>query len=96
MTVFGWVVVGLIAGGLARLATRSEMQGCLGTLAVGILGALIGGALFRIATGEETDVFDEGLNLGSILVAFVGAVALLLVLQAIGGNAHRGRGRRRR
>lgn len=94
MTVFGWVVVGLIAGGLARLATRTEKQGCLGTLAVGILGALIGGALFRVATGEETDVFDDGLNLGSILVAFVGAVALLLVLQALGVGSHQRRRRR--
>lgn len=83
MTVLGWVVVGLLAGGLARLATGSEKQGCLGTLVVGILGALIGGALFRFATGSETDAFEE-FQLSSVLVAFVGAALLLLVLQAIG------------
>jgi uncharacterized membrane protein YeaQ/YmgE (transglycosylase-associated protein family) len=90
MTVFGWVVVGLIAGGLARLATHSEKQGCLGTIVVGILGALIGGALFRAATGEETDVFDD-FQLASVLVAFVGAAALLLLLQAVGVRSRRRR-----
>jgi uncharacterized membrane protein YeaQ/YmgE (transglycosylase-associated protein family) len=93
MTIFGWVVVGLVAGGLARLATRSEKQGCLGTIVVGVLGALIGGALFRLATGEETGVFDE-LQLGSVLVAFVGAAALLLVMQAVGIGAQQRRRRR--
>jgi uncharacterized membrane protein YeaQ/YmgE (transglycosylase-associated protein family) len=65
------------------MATGSEKQGCLGTTVVGILGALIGGALFRLAIGDEVDVLDE-FDLGSILVAFVGAAALLLALQAIG------------
>lgn len=92
MTVFGWVVVGLLAGGLARLATGSEKQGCLGTIAVGILGALIGGALFRLATGSDTDAFEE-FQLSSVLVAFVGAVALLLVLQAVGVRSRRPRRR---
>jgi uncharacterized membrane protein YeaQ/YmgE (transglycosylase-associated protein family) len=93
MTVFGWVLVGLLAGGLARLATRSEKQGCLGTLVIGILGALLGGVLWRFATGEESDVFDE-LSLGSVLVAFVGAAALLLLLQALGVGSRRRRHRR--
>ncbi|MGH9209327.1 MAG: GlsB/YeaQ/YmgE family stress response membrane protein [Acidimicrobiales bacterium] len=95
MTVFGWVVVGLLAGGFARLATGSEKQGCLGTLVIGILGALIGGALFRLATGEETNVFDE-FQLGSVLVAFVGAAALLFVLQTIGVRSRHGHGHSRR
>jgi uncharacterized membrane protein YeaQ/YmgE (transglycosylase-associated protein family) len=92
MTILGWVVVGLIAGGLARLATGSEKAGCLGTLVVGILGALIGGALFRFATGDETDAFDD-FSLSSVLVAFVGAAALLLVLQALGVRSRRPRRR---
>ena len=94
MTVLGWLVVGFLAGGLARVATGSEKKGCLGTIVVGILGALIGGGLWRFATGSDTDAFSE-FQWSSILVAFVGASALLLVLQLLTGGDRRGRSRRK-
>jgi uncharacterized membrane protein YeaQ/YmgE (transglycosylase-associated protein family) len=50
---------------------------------VGIIGALIGGALYRLATGEDGSTFDD-FDLGSVFVAFLGAVLLLLVLEALG------------
>lgn len=80
MGILGWVVVGLLAGGLARMATGSPKSGCLTTMAIGILGGVIGGALFNAA--GDRGITDFGL--WSILVAFVGACALLLVLQAFG------------
>lgn len=76
------------------MATGSEKQGCLGTIVVGILGALIGGALWRFATGDDISAFDD-FNWQSILVAFIGASALLLVLQMVGGRSGRSRSRRR-
>jgi uncharacterized membrane protein YeaQ/YmgE (transglycosylase-associated protein family) len=90
MSIVGWIVVGLLAGGLAGMATGTKDQGCLGTMVVGILGALLGGALFRLATGDDRNYFEE-LDLGSILVAFVGATALLLILQALGVRSRRRR-----
>lgn len=90
MSIIGWIVVGLIAGVLARMATGTERRGCLGTLLVGILGAFIGGALFSLARGGDTDVVDD-FDLGSIFVAFIGAALLLLVLQALEGGSGRGR-----
>ncbi len=95
MGLFSWVLMGFIAGALARAATGAERRGCLGTIAVGILGALLGGAIFRFATGDEIATFDE-LDLTSILVAFVGACALLFLLDALGGRRSVGRGRSRR
>lgn len=83
MSILGWLAVGFIAGGLAGLATGSKGRGCIGTTVVGIIGALIGGALFRLATGDDLGAFEQ-FDLASILVAFVGAAALLLVLQAVG------------
>lgn len=59
-------------------------------MVIGILGALLAGAVSRLATGDPIDTFDE-LDLGSIFAAFVGAAALLLVLEAASG---RGRPRR--
>ncbi len=88
MNIVGWIVVGLLAGLLARWITRDDKSGCIYTVAVGVLGAMIGGALMQVAGKKGINDFD----LRAILVAALGAVLLLLVLQAIGG---RGRSRRR-
>lgn len=87
MNLVGWIVVGLVAGWLARWVVKDDRQGCLYTMIVGVLGALIGGALMNAAGRKGIGDFD----LRSILVAALGAVLLLLILQAIGGR----RGRRR-
>ena len=85
MDILAWCVMGLLAGGLARRAVGSPKRGCLVTMVIGILGALLAGALSKVATGQELDTFDE-LDLGSIFVAFIGAAALLLVLEAASGR----------
>ena len=85
MGVVGWVVVGLLAGWLARKIVRDDRTGCVYTLIVGVLGAIIGGWL--MATIDADGVND--LSLRSIAVAAIGAVLLLLVLQAIAGRGPR-------
>jgi len=82
MTVLGWIVVGFIAGTLARWVTGARRRGCLVTIVVGVLGGLIGGTLFQLITDSDTDVMDD-FDIGSVFVAFVGAVLLLLILEAI-------------
>ena len=89
MNIVAWIIVGLLAGLLARWIVRDDRSGCLYTGAVGVLGALIGGALMHANGREGINTF----SLRSLLVAAVGAILLLLALQAIGGL---GRGRRRR
>jgi uncharacterized membrane protein YeaQ/YmgE (transglycosylase-associated protein family) len=81
MSILGWIVVGLVAGFLARMVVDDEGSGCVYTMVVGVLGALIGGTLFSWATDANNPV--DGVNLGSIAVAFVGGCLLLLVLQAV-------------
>jgi uncharacterized membrane protein YeaQ/YmgE (transglycosylase-associated protein family) len=67
-------------GDALRLARPERAQlGCLGTIAIGVLGGLIGGALTAAATGEKITHF----GVKSIVIAFLGAVLLLLVVQAI-------------
>jgi uncharacterized membrane protein YeaQ/YmgE (transglycosylase-associated protein family) len=80
MGLISWIIVGFIAGALARMATGAPRRGCLTTIAIGILGGVIGGALFNAAGGEGITDF----GLWSVLVAFVGSCALLFVLQAFG------------
>ncbi|MCU1400801.1 MAG: hypothetical protein JWN62_3910 [Acidimicrobiales bacterium] len=90
MNLVGWIVVGLVAGWLARWIVKDDGRGCVYTMIVGVLGALIGGALMNAAGRKGIGDFD----LRSILVAALGAILLLLVLDAIGGR--RGSRRRRR
>jgi uncharacterized membrane protein YeaQ/YmgE (transglycosylase-associated protein family) len=87
MTVLCWIVVGLIAGTLARWVTGARQGGCLLTIVVGILGGVIGGALFQLATDSDKGAMDD-FDIGSVFVAFVGAVLLLLVLGAISRERH--------
>lgn len=90
MNILAWIVVGLIAGLLARWIVRDDRSGCLYTVAVGVLGALIGGALMQASGRDGINDF----SLRSLGVAALGAILLLLVLQAIGGRS-RQRHRRR-
>ena len=95
MSLFAWVVVGLVAGAIAQRVVGTEKRGCLGTMAVGVLGAFLGGGLYKWLRGDDVEVFDE-LDLSSILVATLGAVGLLLILDAVGGRRSSGRRGRRR
>ena len=74
--------MGLFAGGLARWIVKDDRSGCLYTMAVGVLGAFIGG--FLMSTIDSTGV-DE-FSIRSVLVAALGAILLLLLLQAISGR----------
>lgn len=87
MNLLGWIVVGLIAGGLARWIVKDSRTGCLYTMIVGVIGALIGGFLMSLVDEEGVDDF----SLRTIVVAAIGSVLLLLVLQAIAGRGPRTR-----
>jgi uncharacterized membrane protein YeaQ/YmgE (transglycosylase-associated protein family) len=78
-----WIVVGLISGALAKMVVPGEGPGgIIGDIIVGIVGAVIGGWVFN-AFGHAG---VTGLNLWSILVAFIGAVILLFIVRAITGR----------
>ncbi len=85
MSLLAWIVIGLIAGSLAQSVTGVEKRGCLFSLALGVAGALVGGALANAAAGQGL----TGFSWWSFLVAFAGAVGLLLVLQAVAGQGPR-------
>lgn len=84
MGLLAWLVVGAIAGWLASFVIPTRM-GLLGDIVVGVIGGVIGGALFH-AVGE---VGLTGLSIWSIFVAFVGAVVLLALIRALSGGRNR-------
>jgi uncharacterized membrane protein YeaQ/YmgE (transglycosylase-associated protein family) len=74
-----WIIVGLIAGALAKAVVPGrEGGGMLGSLLLGLVGALVGGFVFTTVLGMTT-----GGWIGSTLVAFVGAVLALVVWNAV-------------
>jgi len=83
MDILAWIVVGIIAGFLAKVVVPGEGPGgVLGDLVAGVIGALIGGWLFN-AFGRPG---VSGLSVWSVLVAFVGGVILLLILRLLTGS----------
>jgi uncharacterized membrane protein YeaQ/YmgE (transglycosylase-associated protein family) len=93
MEVLGWIVVGFLAGALSSAVVhRGGPEGCIGNTVVGILGGLFGG---WFAT-EELHMSSTSGFLGALVVAFFGATAIRLILNALEGGDPGGRGESRR
>jgi uncharacterized membrane protein YeaQ/YmgE (transglycosylase-associated protein family) len=71
MGIIGWIVIGLIAGAIARwLMPGPDPMGWLGTIVLGIVGSLVGGTLLNLVTGGGMELSAAGI-LGSILGALI-------------------------
>lgn len=81
MTVLVWVLVGLIAGFLASRVMLGHGMGVLADIVVGILGAILGGFLAD-AFGIQVNVTGAPI-VGTILIAFFGALILLLLFRLV-------------
>jgi uncharacterized membrane protein YeaQ/YmgE (transglycosylase-associated protein family) len=79
MGILSWIVVGLLAGWLAGMVVKGGGFGLIGNLVVGVIGGLLGGFIASYFFGYGDPM--SGINLPSILIAFLGAVLLLLVLR---------------
>jgi uncharacterized membrane protein YeaQ/YmgE (transglycosylase-associated protein family) len=79
MTLFLWILLGLVAGFFASHLVNHRGEGVVLDVLLGVVGAMIGGWLFqRFGHAGVT-----GMNLHSILVATAGAVVFLIVYHAI-------------
>lgn len=85
--IFGWIVVGFLAGWLSGVVVRrGGPRGCLADTIVGILGGLLGG---WFATSQLGLGANEGL-VSALVVAFLGAAVIRLLLDALDGGDRRG------
>ena len=86
MHIIFWIIVGIIAGALARAVVPSaEGRGGWGVdLIVGLIGALLGGWIFQLVLGHSYSGW-----IGSTVVAFIGAIVLLLIVRAVTGRGGR-------
>ena len=71
MGIIGWIIIGLIAGAVARwLMPGADPMGWLGTIVLGIVGSLVGGTLLNVLFGGGLELGAAGI-LGSILGALI-------------------------
>ena len=82
MGILGWILLGLFAGTIARaiIPGRTEPGGCIGTTAIGVVGAILGGF---IATSLDIGDIEDFFDLETWLVAIGGSALLLLIIRAI-------------
>ena len=81
MGLLAWLVVGLIAGWLAGQVMKGSDFGLLGDIVIGVIGALVGGWL--ASTFLKIPDAINGINVPTIVVAFVGAVVVLFIVRLI-------------
>jgi uncharacterized membrane protein YeaQ/YmgE (transglycosylase-associated protein family) len=80
MGALSWIILGLIAGALAKaIRPGKDPQGCMMTMFIGIVGAVIGGWIATLLGWGRVN----GINLYSLLVATVGAIIFLAIWAAI-------------
>jgi uncharacterized membrane protein YeaQ/YmgE (transglycosylase-associated protein family) len=83
MGILAWIVLGALAGWIASLIMGKDHQmGAFKNIAVGIVGAFIGGFVMNVLGGKGV----TGFNLWSLLVAIAGSVLLLWIVGKIRGN----------
>jgi uncharacterized membrane protein YeaQ/YmgE (transglycosylase-associated protein family) len=80
MGIFSWILLGLIAGALAKfIMPGKDPGGIIVTILIGIAGAIVGGFLGSfIGLGKV-----ESLDLGGIFIATIGAIILLIVYRLV-------------
>jgi uncharacterized membrane protein YeaQ/YmgE (transglycosylase-associated protein family) len=79
MSIIAWIILGLIAGWIGSKIVNRRGEGFFMDIALGIVGALVGGFLFSLIGAEGV----SGLNLYSLFVAVIGAVVVLVIYHFI-------------
>ena len=79
MSIFGWILLGLISGFVASKIVNRAGEGFFLDIILGIVGAIVGGFIFTaVGAGGIT-----GFNLYSMVVAVIGAIVVLVTYHAL-------------
>jgi uncharacterized membrane protein YeaQ/YmgE (transglycosylase-associated protein family) len=77
MSIIGWLVIGALAGWIASMIMgRNDQMGWIKNIVVGVIGAFVGGFVYGLLTDAD---FTAGFNIGTLLVATIGAVIFLFL-----------------
>lgn len=84
MSILSWIFFGLLAGIVAKLLTPGrDPGGCIITVLLGVAGAFVGGFLYETLTDRS---YAARFDLGSFVVAVLGAIVVLLVYRLLAGR----------
>ncbi len=84
MGILGWIVLGLIAGAIAKaILPGDDPGGIIVTMLIGIAGAIVGGF---IASALNIGDLDEFFDIGTWVIAIVGSLLLLMIYRAVVGR----------
>jgi len=86
MVIIGWIIFGALTGWIASKIVNRRSEGCMINIALGLLGAVVGGFIFRQLTGFRYEF--HGILI-SMFVAVIGAVIVLFAYHAISGGRDR-------
>jgi uncharacterized membrane protein YeaQ/YmgE (transglycosylase-associated protein family) len=88
MGIIGWIVLGLLAGIIAKaIMPGNDPGGIIVTIIIGIVGAILGGFLAQVLFGNNT--VDDFFDISTWLTAIVGAVLLLVIYRMVVGRGRR-------
>lgn len=87
MNILAWVVLGLLAGAIAKaIYPGSQGGGILGTMALGIIGAFAGGSLFTLIETGKLQVTATSLSIPGVFVAVLGAIIAVFFWNLLAKN----------
>jgi uncharacterized membrane protein YeaQ/YmgE (transglycosylase-associated protein family) len=86
MLILGWIIFGALTGWIASKIVNRRGEGCLVNTALGLLGAVVGGFIFRQLTAGQ---FEYRGFFTSMFVAVLGAVIVLIIYNALSGRTPR-------
>ena len=82
MSILAWIILGLIAGFIGSRIVDSEGKGLWLNMALGIVGAIVGGMIFSAFGASGV----TGVNLYSMIVAVIGSIVVLWIYHAVSGR----------
>lgn len=84
MDILAWIVLGLLAGAIAKaIYPGRQGGGIVGTLILGVVGAFVGGSLYNLLVNGTLALSATGLSIGGVFVAVLGAIVALFIYYAI-------------
>ncbi len=90
MGLIGWIIGGFVVGLISQWLVKGPHNlGCTGTVALGIIGSLVGGTIWGALSGDNFD-----LRTGGFLASILGGVIVLVVARLLSGEGRPPRTRR--
>ena len=84
MNIIAWIILGLLAGAIAKAIVPGHQGGnWLATMVLGVIGAFIGGTLHNLLQNGSLQLTAPGLSIGGVFIAVLGAIIAIFVYSAL-------------